>query len=242
MNEYQTAVYDEYADTYDEGLAKLLGTNDIDKFAEYKIQLLKCLCPISKFRNNNSKNIEILDFGCGTGHSLSYLEKYYPEEGIHFSGCDVSRESLKIAKKNFPAAKFFLNTSVEEFGGISDQYDIVILACVLHHIAPPERQQWIQAIIRKLKHGGKLIVFEHNLINPFTRKIVSKPKNKADDVNWMLKMSDIKKLLLCDTSVKIAWTGYTLFSLFRPFFMTSLERGLKWLPLGAQQCVMIEKK
>lgn len=44
----------------------------------------------------------------------------------------------------------------------------------------------------QIEAWGKLIVFEHNLINPFTRKIVSKPENKADDVNWMLKMSDIK--------------------------------------------------
>ena len=116
-----------------------------------------------------------------------------------------------------------------------------MLACVLHHIEPDERRQWIKAIIKKLNTKGKIVVFEHNLINPATKKIVKNPENRADDINWMLKMSEIEKILLCDDSIKLVWKGYTLFSPLRPPFMTYLERSLKWLPIGAQQCVIVEK-
>lgn len=236
MSEYKKAVYDEFAETYDEGLSELLGVlgSDTEKFAEYKIQLLQCLCPPQNKGN-------VLDFGCGTGRGLSYLEKYFTKYDVQLFGCDVSRESLKVAKKVVPAAELFLNTPVEEFKAFDKTYDLVVLACVLHHIDPGERKLWIKEIVEKLNPGGKIAVFEHNLINPFTRKIVKNPKNTADDINWMLKMTDIQNLLLCDDSIKLFWKGYTLFSPFRFSHTTSIERCLKWLPLGAQQCVIVEK-
>lgn len=238
MSKYQKAVYDEYAETYDEGLKELLGVlggNDTEKFAEYKVQLLKCLLP-------NRENYKILDFGCGTGRSLAYLKTYFSQTGTQLFGCDVSRESLKIAKKVVPSAKLFLNTPIEEFANFNETYDIVMLACVLHHIDPKERPDWIKAIISKLNFGGKIAVFEHNLYNPFTKKIVNNPKNGADNPNWMLKMSEIEKLLMCNTSIKLFWKGYTLFSPLRPgAWVTSVERCAKWLPIGAQQCIIVEK-
>lgn len=44
MGHYERVLYDEYAETYDEGLKELLGMEDIGKFAEYKVQLLSLLC------------------------------------------------------------------------------------------------------------------------------------------------------------------------------------------------------
>lgn len=235
MGHYERVLYDEYAETYDEGLKELLGMEDIGKFAEYKVQLLSLLC------HSKVGGGKILDFGCGTGRSLLYLKKYFPENSMLFYGCDVSRESLKVAQKNVPDAKLFLNGSIESFANCAETFDIVMLACVLHHIDPEERQSWVRAIINKMNCGGRLAVFEHNLLNPFTRKIVNKPENCADNVTWMLKMDEIEELLLYGNSVKTIWKGYTLFSPFRPPYMTSLERLLKWLPIGAQQCIVIEK-
>lgn len=236
MKEYQKAEFDEYAETYDEKLKDVLGPlgGDTEKFAEYKVQLLKTLI-------QNRESIKILDFGCGTGRSLLYLKKYFPEDQVQLFGCDVSEDSLKIAKKAVPSAKCFLNDTYERIEDFGETYDAVMIACVLHHIDPKERKDWIKAIAKNLNHGGKIAVFEHNLINPFTNKIVKDAKNVADNINWMLTMSEIEKLLLCDDSMRVLWKGYTLFSPFRPSFMTSVEKCLKWLPLGAQQCIVVEK-
>ena len=234
MANYEKVVYDEYAQTYDEGLKELLGGGDIEKFAKYKIQLIKYLCSVPC-------NGSILDFGCGTGRSLKYFREFFLEKEVSVFGCDISKESLKVAKKTVPDAKLFLNTTVEEFNSFEATYDVVMIACVLHHIDPNERQQWIKAIVKKLKPKGKIAVFEHNLLNPATKRIVKKPENRADDVNWMLRMPEIENLLLCEDSMNLVWKGYTLFSPLRPPFITYLERSLKWLPIGAQQCVIVEK-
>lgn len=236
MAKYEKAVYDKYADNYDEGLKELLGggmmAGDTKKFAEYKVQVVKNLC-------KPSPQCKILDFGCGTGRSLFFLNQYFGDTCELF-GCDVSRESLKVAAKAVPNATLFLNAPIEELECFDCKFDIVILACVLHHIDPKEREMWIKAIIKKLNVGGKIVVFEHNTINPMTRKIILKPQN-VDNIKWMLTMSDISRLLLCDKAMRLKWKGYTLFSPFRSNIITQMERGLKWFPLGAQQCIVAQK-
>ena len=237
MKEYREAVFDEYAEMYEEYLKWSLGgkiVGDTKKFAEYKVQLLIDLC-------HPKKNDKILDFGCGTGRSLFYLNKYLCNEGIDLYGCDVSRESLKVAGQAVPSATLFLNEPIEELNSFDVTFDIVMCACVLHHIAPEERQQWINAIINKLNIGGKIVVFEHNVINPITKWIVGNPKNRMDDITWMLKRSEILQLLLRDNSMRLVWQGYTLFSPLRLPCVTHIEKCLKWLPLGFQQCVVVEK-
>lgn len=240
MKKNQDAAYDnfdELAETYDESLKEILGggklVGDTNKFAEYKVQLLKCLC-------HPKRDDKILDFGCGTGRSLFYLNKYFGDKGVKLFGCDVSRESLKTAKKIVPSATLFPNEPIEELENYGAVFDIVMCACVFHHIAPEDRHRWINAIKNKLNTGGKIIIFEHNVINPFTRRIVNKPEN-PDDITWMLNRSKIIDLLLRDSSMRLVWQGYTLFSPWRPSWATQMERCLKWLPLGAQQCVVAEK-
>lgn len=103
--------FDRLASTYDEGLEQLLSPymngTDTNRFAEYKVQLVHELL--------KRKRVErILDFGCGTGRSLSYFKKYFKEAGVLY-GCDVSSESVKIAADILPEAHLFVNSSVEEF-------------------------------------------------------------------------------------------------------------------------------
>lgn len=80
---------------------------DTKKFAEYKVQLLEALC-------KPKRNEKILDFGCGTGRSLFYLDRYFSGNGIELFGCDISKESLKIARQTVPSATLFLNSSIED--------------------------------------------------------------------------------------------------------------------------------
>ena len=125
---------------------------------------------------------------------------------------------------------------------ISGGYDLVFLACVLHHIKPEEREKWMQAVVRHLKPGGCIAVFEHNTRNPYTKKIILNPES-GDNFHYMLSHKELKDLLLNSAhDLKVVWHGYTLFSLFRPFWMIRAEMLLKWCGIGAQQCVVVQKQ
>lgn len=219
--------FDAVAETYDTGLKELLGKyggEDTEKFTEYKIahirKVLKC------------QPQTILDFGCGTGRSLEYIQKYFPQAKIY--GCDVSKESLKIAATIIPEEKLFVNESVESLKQAGVKFDLVIAACVFHHIAPNDRAYWINGIKNVLSSEGHFAVYEHNAKNPITRKIILDANNKVDDINWMLSHKELLNLMGED----IFWHGYTLFSPVRFKGILGMEGLLKWLPVGAQHCVI----
>ena len=231
------AQFDQYADTYDDGMKQLLalyGGGDTYKFAEYKVALLHDLLGKRGIRS-------ILDFGCGTGRSLKYFDAYFGTDVTKY-GCDVSVNSLRDAAKLVPSATFFCNETVDRFLAEDHTYDLVFISCVLHHIDPSERAAWLAAIAQKLNAGGYIAVFEHNIQNLVTKKIVLDPANKVDDIHWMLSHKEIIDLLTgANKSLQRYWDGYTLFSPFRFPGVLYLERLLSWLPLGAQQCVIVKR-
>lgn len=49
-------------------------------------------------------------------------------------------------------------------------------------------------IYSRLKPGDKLIIIEHNMKNPLTRKIVTNPENKIDAETIMLDMAECRLL------------------------------------------------
>ena len=229
--------FDTVADSYDDGLKYLLGPigGDTEKYAEYKIQLT---------HNLIHKVDSIMDFGCGIGRSLEYFKEYFSKDNnVKLYGCDTSPESVEIARKKMPDATFYVNTSVDEFNKIEDKYDLIFLACVFHHIDPVDRKEWAEAIKDKLKPGGYIAVFEHNLLNPLTKRVVKKPENELDHEEWMLSHKELKNLLINkDKGIDIFWDGYVLFSPIRFKWTTAFEKCLKWFPLGAQHCVIVRKK
>ena len=236
MSKISLKEFDTVADTYDDGLKELLGFwgGDTDRFAEYKIQLTRSII------KDNIKSI--MDFGCGTGRSLWYMKKYFdiPEDALH--GCDTSPKSIDVAKRVFPQAHFTVNSDIDSFKNNASSCDLIFLACVYHHIEPAYRKAWTDAMMEKLNHGGYIVVFEHNMSNPMTRNIVRKPENELDHEEYMLSHNELKSLLTEGyDDVRVFWDGYVLFSPIRFGWTTVFEKCLKWLPIGAQHCVVVKK-
>lgn len=222
--------FDGIADMYDKDLSKLLeryGGTETEKFAEYKIALLGKLLV--------SKPKKILDFGCGVGRSFEYIKKYFPEAQVY--GCDVSEKSLELAERYISKDRLFQNNTVESLLE-KGKFDLIIMSCVMHHIDPKERQYWVEGLNAALNYGGHIAVFEHNIYNPITKSIILNANNKADNIYWMLYRKKLEELLGEHTY----WSGYTLFSPIRFPGVLSIERALKWFPLGAQYCVISEKR
>ena len=164
--------FDQYADEYDRVLGETIpdGLNEEGYFAEYKVALMAS-------RLHDRKVNRILDFGCGAGRSLSYLEKYFPDAEIW--GYDVSPASLKVASSRTPRVQLFSDWDILAFRNI--QFDAIIAANVFHHIPLDQRLSALARCRAALSsEDGQMFLFEHNPYNPLTRWIFERCPFDAD--------------------------------------------------------------
>jgi SAM-dependent methyltransferase len=189
-------------------------------FADYKLHCVERLVG-SNFRE------PVLDFGCGIGMLTERLSHRFSE--VH--GYDPSSESLNIARGK-SASTFHEQESL-----IPDRhFSLAILANVLHHVAPSDRNALVRRVASKLREGsGRLVVFEHNPINPLTRYVVSRCEFDTDAV--LLWPWQLNRLLTLNGFTSVS----TKYIVFFPGFLAGLRRlepYLGWLPLGAQMMVV----
>jgi len=108
------------------------------------------------------KGDKILDLGCGPASLWPELTKI---KNINLTGCDISPEMIKEARKYFPQNKFIVADS-EKLPFKDEEFDMVICSSVLHHM--PSLEKSFQEIKRVLKPYGKLIGREPNNDNFIT--------------------------------------------------------------------------
>jgi SAM-dependent methyltransferase len=219
--------FDQYAEQYDRVLGETIpeGLSEDSYFAEYKIALMAA-------RSREKKLGRILDFGCGSGRSLPYLDQYFPNAELW--GYDVSPASLKVAAQRVPRAKLF-----SDWDDIAEIYfDVIFAANVFHHIPPEQRQQALTKCQHVLADNGQMFLFEHNPFNPATRWIFERCPFDADAEMLSLKTT----LALTDKAgFHSEQHGYTLFFPRPLAFLRGLEPWLKRIPLGAQYYVQMAK-
>ena len=214
-------LFDDYADAYENILHQQLSffEKDTDYFAEYKTDLVS--------QSAVGKPQKILEFGCGTGRNLIFLKRNFPASRIY--GCDISSKSLEVAARHNPEAVLF--QSGKNKAPYNDHFDLILVACVLHHI-PPElwREKFIQ-LRDWLKIKGEIFIFEHNPYNPVTRRLVSScPYDKGA---VLLRPKEVASLLE-GVGFRIIERRYVLFfpSLLRK--LRFLEKKMAFIPLGGQ--------
>ena len=195
-------------------------------FAEYKA---KCLA--AELAANPSP--KILDFGCGIGLLSGQLKKQMPNGRV--DGFDVSSVSLQEVPSELRSQGVF----TRDFRELAPEYDAVVLANVLHHVDPKERQETVANAASRLRPGGKLAIFEHNPANPLTRRAVNQCAFDRDAI--LARPSEIRQLVarcgLRDIAVR--------YIVFFPRFLRALrflEPRLAWCPVGAQYVVLGTKK
>lgn len=102
---------------------------------------------------------------------------------------------------------------------------------MLHHIPVDERIDVIQNIYKRLRNGGKLYIIEHNMRNPVTKQTVG--RCSFDDDAVMLSCRETERLLH-DAGFEDIHSRYIVFFPKKFAGLRFLDRGLGWLPLGAQ--------
>ncbi|MGI8410129.1 MAG: class I SAM-dependent methyltransferase [Pyrinomonadaceae bacterium] len=199
---------------------------DSDYFSEQKIEEVR--------KNETGQSLKVLDLGCGDGNSAVFFRKYF--SACEYFGLDTSKESVSLAdeRKLSNAAFSYYNGFDIPFS--ENAFDIVFIACVLHHIDSQHHEKILTEVKRVLKPCGRLYIFEHNPLNPLTRRVV---KNCPFDEDAVLLTSFYTKKMLMKLEFRDVNTGYTIFFPRHWIFkgLLRLEKYLKWLPIGGQYYV-----
>lgn len=201
---------------------------DTGYFADYKIARAAKL-----FRKHCNEGDRLLDFGCGTGTSIPYFNKYMP--AITPVCADVSRQSLDAARLRYASMATYLPIEGGRLALESGSIGMCFTSCVFHHIAPGDHEQWLAELRRVTSPGGVLLIFEHNPLNPLTRYAVD---NCAFDRDAILIKARSFEMQLQATG----WTcEQTRYHVFFPGFLKRLrpvEKLLGWLPIGGQYSIL----
>jgi predicted TPR repeat methyltransferase len=135
--------YDDWALNYDQTLKKW----------NYKAPL-KAVNVMSLLKENINSN---LDLACGTGMFAVKLKKNYPN--VTIDGCDISFQSLKIAKKKKLYRKLF-KQSFEKKINIIKKYDSVSMIGSMTYCKKPKKLFLL--INNYLKKNG-IFIFSHRI-------------------------------------------------------------------------------
>lgn len=74
---------------------------------------------------NEKQNVSLLDFGCGAGHLLEYIQSSDLKK-IEYSGLDISSKYISLCKTKFPDATFFCTDILENSNEIPF-FDYIIM-------------------------------------------------------------------------------------------------------------------
>ena len=223
MKAHAEKEFDRYAGSYEADLETSIpdALAEGDYFAQYKIDILAA-------RMSGRSQSTILDFGCGVGLSLSLLRERFPASEVR--GYDVSSESLKLARERVGTVHLTDDLDTLPAAG----FDIILAANVFHHIPPAERIDAFTRCHGLLRDGGRMFLFEHNPLNPVTRRVFERCSFDRDAE--MIRRPEAIRLARSGGLVVVR-ADYTLFFPKQLSMLRPLERFLCRLPLGAQYCL-----
>lgn len=93
-----------------------------------------------------AKDSKVLDFGCGTGQLLSFLQRSLGYEG-EYVGYDISPEAIELARSNHPAGRFEVRNILEQ--PAEERFDYVLVSGVFNNLVSDNRA-FFEAISRRL--------------------------------------------------------------------------------------------
>ncbi len=224
MNE--ASEFDGYVEQYDKdhrASIKLSG-EEPGYFADYKIRTLRHLATTWQLSAPR-----ILDFGAGIGASVPAFRTYFPDETVTLA--DVSEASLRFARETHGDREAQIAIRDGRIAVESGSFDVVFTACVFHHIPHDEHNAWLSELRRIVRPGGRIVIFEHNPLNPLTLHAV---RTCPFDVNaHLIKAGEMRRRVTA-----AGWQSAKVdFHVFFPAALSALrplEQHLKWCPLGAQ--------
>jgi ubiquinone/menaquinone biosynthesis C-methylase UbiE len=134
----------------------------------------------------------VADIGCGTGYVSSRLAKKVGEKGVVY-GEEIQQEMLDLLVKKMDSLKIANIKPV--LGTVTDpklpagSVDAIIMVDVYHEFDHP--REMTDAMVRALKHGGRLIFVEYRAEDPNV-PIKRVHKMSVDQVKKEMSVTELK--------------------------------------------------
>jgi len=196
--------------------------------------------------NIGNGEFSYLDFGCGNGRMLKCLldspdlKPLLDTGQLRLFGFDTSEDSLTEARTLLSDNSVILAKSQQDFPH-GRCFDFVITCHVFHHIPPKERPKTAAALYQRMKSGSKLVIWEHNPLNPFTRLLV---KTCPFDKDARLLTADATRNLFLKNSFRFLESAYI--NLLPPQWvkndrLAAIEKKILSFPIGTQYWMMFQR-
>lgn len=101
----------------------------------------------------------ILDFGCGCGRIMLWLEGLAGSAALH--GTDIDERAIAWCQGNIPFARFQVNQTLPPLPHDDASFDLVFSNSVFTHIDEKHQDQWLTELRRVTRPGGHLLLSVH---------------------------------------------------------------------------------
>jgi len=209
--------FDDYAERYTELHARSIEASGESPqyFAQYKVQCL--------LRQHAPVDAPLLDFGSGIGNLTEALTSRF--RVVH--AYDPSRSSVAVARARLPGVTHHDRLDTVPAG----YFQTVVVSGVLHHVPRDRCTEVVEQVHDRLAPGGRVFVFEHNPLNPLTRRAVERCPYDRDAS--LLFPWEVKRRLEEAGFVDVA-LRYIVFFPRRLAMLRRWEHRLGWCAAGAQ--------
>jgi len=123
----------------------------------------KCTQDIEASLSRIGKNLDffrhILDFGCGCGRTLLWLNHY--SRSSFFYGTDIDAEAISWCRNHLGFGKFSVNRVLPPLDYPSEMFDLILAMSVFTHLDEDLQFEWLRELKRIAKRKGILLLTVH---------------------------------------------------------------------------------
>ena len=221
--------FDQYKDTYRDAVEESIAFagGDADRYVGAKARLLT---ELAGRHLGTPSELDVLDVGCGPGETDAFLEGAFGS--LH--GVDLSAAMVERAAERNPWASYSAYEVGDPLPYRDATFDLNFAICVFHHVPAKQRIALVAEMRRVTRPGGLVAIFEHNPLNPLTRRAV---RDCAFDDDAVLLPRGEARRLIEGSGMERVESPFIIFFPRQGERRDRIERRLGWLPLGAQYYV-----
>jgi SAM-dependent methyltransferase len=101
----------------------------------------------------------ILDFGCGCGRMLLWMEELGLKRALQ--GTDIDAEAIEWCREHVPYAEVTVNSADPPLECPDGAFDLVVGHSVFTHLDEPRQDAWLGELRRVTSPGGFLVLSTH---------------------------------------------------------------------------------
>lgn len=166
----------------EELVSRVAGGTDREAFFESGRQSVRDLNRALSFLGKSVEDYEsILEFGCGCGRIMLWLEHVGAKASLH--GTDIDERAIKWAQENMPYATFKVNGGMPPLDYPDATFDLVYNHSVFTHLDEEYQDAWLAELRRVTKPGGTILLTVHG--DDALRYYEELSANAGGDSTWL---------------------------------------------------------